>query len=142
MLLACCAGNGTHKIMHLLIYMYMHVPGICLATVVKAAVLHACTYVYLRPSSYCICVCLYTYMYTHTHTHTHTCSAPPISAPSMEYIGSTIQDAFVIAIVTFAVTVSLAQVFANKLNYTIHSNQVHGYDTYMYMYLHSVYTCT
>lgn len=35
-----------------------------------------------------------------------------------------LQDAFVIAIVTFAVTVSLAQVFARQYSYSIDSNQV------------------
>ena len=35
-----------------------------------------------------------------------------------------LQDAFVIAIVTFSVTVSLAQVFARQFSYSIDSNQV------------------
>ncbi len=101
----------------------MYQLGICLATGVKAAVLHTRTYMYVSKTQFLLYLCMLIYL------HTHTCSAPPISAPSMEYIGSTIQDAFVIAIVTFSVTVSLAQVFANKLNYTIHSNQVHAGDT-------------
>jgi hypothetical protein len=35
-----------------------------------------------------------------------------------------IQDAFVIAIVTYSVTVSLAKVFARQYGYSINSNQV------------------
>jgi len=49
--------------------------------------------------------------------------APPISVPIAEYVGSTIVDAFVISIVTFSVTISLAQVFARRFEYGIHSNQ-------------------
>ena len=50
---------------------------------------------------------------------------PPLSYPNIKYIvGSVIQDSFVIAIVTFAVSVSLAQVFAKKTNHQISSNQV------------------
>ena len=50
---------------------------------------------------------------------------PPLSYPNIKYIvGSVIQDSFVIAVVTFAVSVSLAQVFAKKTDHQISSNQV------------------
>ncbi len=43
----------------------------------------------------------------------------------MSYVLPLLQDAFVISIVTFAVTVSLAKVFARQYNYSVDSNQVH-----------------
>ena len=50
---------------------------------------------------------------------------PPLSYPNVKYIvGSVIQDSFVIAVVTFAVSVSLAQVYAKKTDHQISSNQV------------------
>ena len=48
-----------------------------------------------------------------------------------EYFLLLLQDAFVISIVTFSITVSLAQVIAWQFNYSIDSNQV-------YTYVHSV----
>lgn len=49
--------------------------------------------------------------------------APPISVANPAYFLYVLQDAFVISIVTFSVTVSLAQVFARQHGYTIHANQ-------------------
>ena len=54
------------------------------------------------------------------------CRAPPISVANPAYFLYVLQDAFVISIVTFSVTVSLAQVFARQHGYTIHANQVCG----------------
>ena len=50
---------------------------------------------------------------------------PQITTPNGSYILPLLQDAFVIAIVTFSVTVSLAKVFARQFSYTVDSNQVH-----------------
>ena len=52
------------------------------------------------------------------------CRVPNITFPAGSYMLPLLQDAFVIAIVTFAVTVSLAQVFARQYSYAIDSNQV------------------
>ncbi|XP_072025146.1 sulfate transporter-like [Amphiura filiformis] len=48
---------------------------------------------------------------------------PRPEVPAMKYFGSLIGDAFAISIVGFAVSVSLAKIFASKNNYEIHSNQ-------------------
>ena len=61
-------------------------------------------------------------MYAHTHTHKH--SVPAITIPSTSYMLPLLQDAFVIAIVTFSVSVSVAQVFARQFSYSIDSSQV------------------
>jgi MFS superfamily sulfate permease-like transporter len=48
---------------------------------------------------------------------------PPFSVPVVEHISSLIQDAITIAVVTFAISVSLSQVFAKRNKYEISSNQ-------------------
>ena len=52
------------------------------------------------------------------------CRLPNVSTPNVNYVLPLLQDAFVISIVTFAVTVSLAKVFARQYNYSVDSNQV------------------
>ena len=56
----------------------------------------------------------------------------------MSYVLPLLQDAFVISIVTFAVTVSLAKVFARQYNYSVDSNQVQV----IYMYMYNMYSST
>ena len=52
------------------------------------------------------------------------CSLPQLTIPDTNYMIALLPSAFVIAVVTFAVTVSLGQVFAQQFNYTISSDQV------------------
>ena len=49
---------------------------------------------------------------------------PPVTAPKMPYMLLILQDAIVISVVTFSVSVSLAQVFAKQFDYTISPSQV------------------
>ena len=59
---------------------------------------------------------------------------PNVSLPKAEYVPKLIQDGFVVGIVTFSVTVSLAKVFAREFGYSIDSNQVRT--CYVYTYIH------
>ena len=49
---------------------------------------------------------------------------PGFTTPTVSYMIPLIQDAAVISIVTFSVSISLAQVFAKQYNYTVSANQV------------------
>ena len=49
---------------------------------------------------------------------------PNVTVPNAQYIPALIQDAFVVGIVTYSVTVSLAKVFAREFGYSIDTNQV------------------
>ena len=49
---------------------------------------------------------------------------PPVTTPKMPYMLLILQDAIVISVVTFSVSVSLAQVFAKQFDYTISPSQV------------------
>ena len=51
-------------------------------------------------------------------------SLPQLTVPDTNYMLALLPNAFVIAVVTFAVTVSLGQVFAQQFNYSIASDQV------------------
>ena len=51
-------------------------------------------------------------------------SLPPVSVLKPDYIGSTFQDAFIVAIISFSIGVSLSKTFAKKNHYTVNSNQV------------------
>ena len=58
-------------------------------------------------------------------SYVHTlCRPPSVTIPNMNYALLLLQDAFVISIVTFAVTISLAKVFAKRYSYSVDSNQV------------------
>ena len=54
----------------------------------------------------------------------HHFSPPPSTTPVAEHISSVITDAITVAIVTFAVGVSLSKVFAKRNKYELSSNQV------------------
>lgn len=60
------------------------------------------------------------------------CSLPRFTPPKSTYFIDVLQDAFVIAVVSFAVGVSLAKVFAREFNYTISPNQVWRQQRYTY----------
>ena len=49
---------------------------------------------------------------------------PPLSSPSFSIMSEVLVDGIVIAVVSFAINVSLAKAFAKKNNYTIDANQV------------------
>ena len=51
-------------------------------------------------------------------------SLPQVSVPKVGFIPTLLQDAFVIGIVTYSVSVSLAKVFAREFGYSINSDQV------------------
>lgn len=48
---------------------------------------------------------------------------PPLTIPSFELVPNMLGDTFTIAIVSFAITVTLGMLFANKHNYSISPNQ-------------------
>ena len=49
---------------------------------------------------------------------------PRITVPSLSLVARILPDAFVIAIVSFAVNISIAKMFAKKHKYSIDANQV------------------
>ena len=51
---------------------------------------------------------------------------PNITVPNLQLIPTLVQDGFVIGIVTFSVSVSLAKVFARQFGYKVDSSQVKG----------------
>ena len=68
---------------------------------------------------------LYRALVIQCHTfHTLYRRLPSVTRPNMDYALLLLRDAFVISIVTFAVTVSLAKVFAKRYSYSVDSNQV------------------
>jgi len=51
-------------------------------------------------------------------------SLPPFSSPKPSYILPVLLDSFIIAVVSYAISISLSKVFANKHGYTVVPNQV------------------
>ena len=51
-------------------------------------------------------------------------SIPPPQVPDFSILGDIIGDAFAVAIVGFAISVSLAKLYAQKHSYAIDANQV------------------
>ena len=65
----------------------------------------------------------------HSYELTFTCFSfpnrlPPVTVPSLSTAADIVPDAFIIAIVSFAVNISLAKMFAKKHKYPIDANQV------------------
>lgn len=60
-------------------------------------------------------------------------SFPKPTIPPMQNIADLIPAAFTIAIVAFAVSVSMAKIFAKKHNYEIDSNQVSNINLIAYV---------
>ena len=52
------------------------------------------------------------------------CSFPKLTPPVPSLMVTLLPSAFVIVVVSFAITISLGQVFAQQFNYSISSNQV------------------
>lgn len=63
---------------------------------------------------------------TYDYFNLVSCSLPPFTPPQSSHFIDVIQDAFVIAVVSFAVGVSLAKVFAREFDYNISPNQVNN----------------
>ena len=55
-------------------------------------------------------------------------SLPPISLPRPEYMLASLPNAVLIAIVIFAISISVADLLAKKHNYTINSSQVYSFN--------------
>ena len=70
----------------------------------------------------CIYICIHIPL-TLPPSHPH---LSPLSVLSPQYIGATFQDAFIVAIISFSIGVSLLRMFAKKNHYTISANQVCG----------------
>ena len=60
---------------------------------------------------------------------------PPPNLKAFPYLNEVIADAIAIGIVAFAISVSMAKIFANKHDYAVDSNQVQGILCSMYKYL-------
>ena len=70
-------------------------------------------------------MCPVSYRHAFICTFHTPCRLPSVTSPNVDYALLLLQDAFVISVVTFAVTVSLAKVFARRYSYSVDSNQVH-----------------